>query len=222
MTLWPQPCVYLVTDRQRLSPDARTVADELHALESFLDDAIEAGVDAIQVRERDLTAAALCAVAGRVGRRARGRARVLVNDRVDVALAAGVDGVHLRADSLPTHEARSLGPPGWIVGRSVHTPEEAGGELDADYVLFGSVFAGGSKPAGSPVAGLARLREAAAACHGPVIAIGGITPARAAEARAAGAAGVAAIGVFLPPGRAPGALGVRDAVRALRAALQPG
>ena len=221
MTLFAAPCVCVVTDRRRLSPDAKTTMEEVRALEAFLDEAIDAGADLIQIRERDLDAAVLRDLATRTADRARGRSRVVVNDRVDVALAAGTHGVHLRADSLPTSDVCRLAPPGWIVGRSVHTAEEAGGELDADYVLFGSVFAGGSKPAGSPVAGPERLQEAVAACHRPVLAIGGITAARASAARLAGAAGVAAIGVFLPAGLAPGSLGVRAAVAALRAAMQP-
>jgi thiamine-phosphate pyrophosphorylase len=219
MTRWPVPCVYLVTDRRRLSPGARTTADEVVALEAFLDRAIDAGVDALQIRERDLEARDLRALAARVAARARGRALVLVNDRADVALAAGLDGVHLRADGAPTGEVKRLGPPGWMVGRSVHGAEEAGGEIAADYVLFGTVFEGGSKAAGAPLAGLDGLRAAAGACHAPVVAIGGITPERAARAMAAGARGVAAIGVFLPPGLAPGAMGVVEAARALRAAV---
>ncbi len=220
MIALPTPCVYLVTDRHRLSPTARTVDEEIRALEAFLDQAVEAAADVIQIREPDLEARRLRALAARVGARARGRSRVLVNDRVDVALAAGVDGVHLRADSAPTADARRLGPAGWIVGRSVHAPDEAGGELDATYVLFGAVFPTRSKP-DRPAAGLDRLRDAVAASHRPVLAIGGMTPERAAAARAVGAAGVAAIGVFLPPRLAPGALGPADAVRALRAAMQP-
>ena len=215
------PWVYLVTDRRRLSPAARTTAEEVGALEALIDEAIDAGVDAVQIRERDLEARDLQALVARVGARARGRTRVLVNDRADVALAAGVDGVHLRADGPPTADVRRLGPPAWIVGRSVHAVDEAGGELDADYVLFGTVFPGGSKPAATQFAGIGRLQDAVAARHGPVFAIGGVTPARAAEARMAGAAGVAAIGVFLPPGLAPEAMGARAAVRALRAAMAP-
>jgi thiamine-phosphate diphosphorylase len=220
MMQWATPCVHLVTDRRRLAPDARTTDAELVALERFLDDALDAGVDAIQIRERDLEAGTARRVISGVVGRARGRAVILVNDRVDVALAAGAGGVHLRADSAPTEAVRHLGGPGWTIGRSVHSPEEAGGELNADYVLFGTVFSTDSKPGAAP-AGLERLQDAAAASHAPVIAIGGITPERAALARTAGAAGVAAIGVFLPPGRHPSALGVRNAVRALRTAMQP-
>jgi thiamine-phosphate pyrophosphorylase len=219
MVGWVVPCVYLVTDRRRLTPEARTTGDEVRALEGFLDEALEAGVDAIQIRERDLEAGVARALAARVRARASGRAVILVNDRVDVALASGADGVHLRADSPPTEAVRAIAPARWTIGRSVHSPEEAGGEIGADYVMFGTVFPSDSKP-GAAGAGLADLRDAAAACHAPVIAIGGITPERAALARSAGAAGVAAIGVFLPPGRHPSALGVREAVRALRTSMQ--
>jgi thiamine-phosphate pyrophosphorylase len=220
MLRWPVPCVYLVTDRRRLAPDARTTDAELLALERFLDDALDAGVDAIQIRERDLASGLLRGLAARLVARAEDRAVILVNDRVDVALAAGAHGVHLRADGAATHAVRAIAPARWTIGRSAHSPEEAGGELGADYVLFGTVFPSESKPGGS-VAGVERLQDAAGACHAPVIAIGGITPERAGQARAAGAAGVAAIGVFLPPGRHPSALGVRDAVRALRTSMQP-
>ena len=159
-------------------------------------------------------------MAARVAARARGRALVLVNDRADVAFASGIDGVHLRADSPPTGEVKRIGPPGWIVGRSVHGAEEAGGEIEADYVLFGTVFEGGSKAAGAPLAGVEGLRAAAGASHSPVVAIGGVTPERATLAMQAGAGGVAAIGLFLPPGLAPGAMGVVEAARALRAAVR--
>jgi thiamine-phosphate diphosphorylase len=212
--------VYLVTDRRRLAPEARTTDAELLALERFLDGALEAGVDAIQIRERDLEAGVARTLVARVVERARGRTVILVNDRADIALAACAGGVHLRADSAPTAAVRRIAAPDWTIGRSAHSAEEAGGELSADYVLFGTVFPTDSKP-DVVAAGLTGLQDAVAACHSPVIAIGGITPERAAQARAAGAAGVAAIGVFLPPGRHPSAMGVRDAVQALKTAMQP-
>ncbi len=220
MIRWAVPCVYLVTDRRRLAPDARTAGAEVLALERFLEDAIEAGVDAIQVRERDLPAAVTQRLASRLVARAGARTVILLNDRVDIALASGAGGVHLRADSVPTEAARAMAPSTWTIGRSAHSPEEAGGELAADYVMFGTVFSSESKP-GAAAGGLESLRDAAGACHAPIVAIGGITPDRAAQARAAGASGVAGIGVFLPPGRHPAALGLKDAVRALRTAMQP-
>jgi thiamine-phosphate pyrophosphorylase len=212
--------IYLVTDRRQLTPDARTLADELRALEGWLDEAIEAGVDVIQIRERDLEAAMLVAIAKRVLARARGRGTtVLVNDRADVALAADADGVHLPAAGVPAGRARTIGPAGWVVGRSVHGVDEAGRSHGADYLLFGTMFAGGSKPQGSPVQGLDRLARAVAMSEAPIVAIGGIDPARAGQCVAAGAAGVAGIGIFLPEGRAPGALGPARAAAALRSAI---
>ena len=89
----------------------------------------------------------------------------------------------------------------------------------ADYLLFGTVFPSQSKPAGTPAQGVDRLREAVQASRIPVLAIGGIDPARAGQCLAAGAAGVAGIGVFLPEGCALGAMGIRRAAEALRAAM---
>src|SRR5262245_28170583 len=223
MSTLSQPCVYLVTDRRALSPDARTTADEITALERWLDEAMAAGVDVIQLRERDLDASALCACAKRVAERARGqRTLVLVNDRADIALAAAVDGVHLRAAGVPDARVRALASAGWVVGRSVHAPAEAAAHAGVDYVLFGTMFASGSKPAGSPVQSVEALTQTVRSTSVPVIAIGGITPERARACAAAGAAGVAGIGVFLPEGRVPGALGPARAASALRASFAEG
>jgi thiamine-phosphate pyrophosphorylase len=214
----PVPCVALVTDRRRLSPEARTTRDQVSALERWLVDAIEAGVDLIQLRERDLDAALLRDLSRRVAARARGTAtRVLINDRADVAEAAGADGVHLRADGPPAARVRALHA-GWVIGRSVHGVEEARGASE-DYLLFGTVFASHSKPTGWVVGGLDGLREVVAASPVPVLGIGGIDPARARACAGAGAAGVAGISVFLPEGRAAGSLGVTRALEALRAAF---
>jgi thiamine-phosphate diphosphorylase len=218
--VWPRPCVMLVTARRRLSPNARTVSEELSALERLLDEAIGAGADVIQVRERDLGTALLASFVTRLVARTRGtRTLVLVNDRADVAVAAGADGVHLRGDGPEVARVRALRAPPWIVGRSIHASDEARTHADADYFVFGSVYPGATKPAAGPVAGLAELDAAVRAASAPVVAIGGITPERAGRAVAAGAAGVAAIGVFLPEGLAPGALGPARAVLALRAAM---
>ena len=219
--------ITLVTDRRRLAPVARTTRDEIVALEAFLDPAIDVGVDVIQIREPDLDGRLLEGLVTRVVRRARGAGvRVLVNDRADVAIAGGADGVHLRASSPQASRVRTLHP-SWLMGRSVHEgdgPSEAGG----DYVLFGTVFpsastiparGGAGGPAGKTPAGLAGLARAVAASAVPVLAIGGITPAGAATCAAAGAAGVAAIGLFLPVGCSPDAMGAGPATRALRAAL---
>jgi thiamine-phosphate pyrophosphorylase len=208
--------VYLVTDRRQVSPGARSLRDEILALERFLDEALEAAVDVIQLRERDLEARVLASLVVGVRARAHGTAtRVLVNDRADVALATDADGVHLRADGLPTAGVRALRS-GWTIGRSVHPHNELRDSDGADYLLFGTVFPSASKPEDSPVAGVAALAVVVSAVRVPVIAIGGVTPARVAALVAAGAAGVAGIGMFAPP---PAGVGPARAVRALREAF---
>jgi len=216
-----RPCVYLVTSRRLLSPDARTVNDEVARLEGWLEEAITAGVDVIQVREPDLPGSVLHRLVSALAAKVSGaHVAIVVNDRADVAVTSGADGVHLRGDGPPVPLVRALAPrPGWIVGRSVHDATDAMRHGMADYLLFGTVFPSASKPAGAPVAGIEALQRAAAATATPVMAIGGITPERAAACVRAGAAGVAAIAVFLPEGCAPGALGATRAVRALRTAM---
>lgn len=210
------PVLHLVTSRRRLAPDARTEREATHALERFLVDAIDAGVDAIQIREPDLDAGLLLDVTRAAVRHAAGTpTRVLVNERADVARAADAAGVHLPAAGMRADRIRALDAR-WMVGRSTH----AGGAVDdtaLDYVMFGTVFPSESKPTQASVAGIPGLRAVMGTVRTPVIAIGGVTPARVSECRAAGAAGIAAIGVFLPPGRARDAMGVHAAVEALRA-----
>ena len=227
--------ISLVTDRRQLSPDARTVRDEISALIAWLEEAVAAGVDLIQLREPDLPAQSLTGLAKHVAAAAAGSTtRVVVNDRADVALACGCDGVHLRGDGPPVARVRALvaragsaAQSGFrdrdlLVGRSVHSADEARAHADADYLVFGAVFDSGSKPG----LGLDALRSAVASANADrradapaVLAIGGITIARAAECFEAGATGVAAIRLFLPPGRQQGALGVTEAVCQLRAAF---
>jgi thiamine-phosphate pyrophosphorylase len=215
----PRPAICLVTDRRRLLPGGRTLTEELLALERFIDEAIEAGVDVVQIRERDIDAHPLCQLTRRVVARARGlNVAIIVNDRVDVARAADAAGVHLPAAGLPPEAVRALAPNGgWLVGRSVHEGDDPA-TLAVDYFFLGTVFPSLSKPE-TGAAGLECLRRMAAATSTPVMAIGGVTPERARRAYAAGAAGVAGIGVFLPKGQSPDALGVRHAVAALRAAF---
>lgn len=172
----------------------------------------------MQIRERDLDAGPLGALAAAAVTRAAGRrTRIVVNDRLDVALAAGA-GVHLRADGVPVARARAIAPPGMLIGRSIHDLSEASDATGADYAIFGSVFPTRSKP-DAAAAGLDRLATIARAVAAPVLAIGGVTPENARACLDAGAAGVAAIGVFLPEGREPGSLGAARAVAGLRARL---
>ena len=144
--------------------------------------------------------------------------KVLVNDRSDLTLAAGIDGVHLKSHAVMPVDVRAILPPPFLVGRSVHAVAEAtrveaaGG---CDYLLFGTVFPSRSKPDEHPVAGSAALRDVCAAVRVPVIAIGGVTPQRAGEVMAAGAAGAAAISWFAD------AKEIRTAVVSLRNSLTP-
>lgn len=183
----------MVTDRRRLAGDQEAQLIERVAA------AAQAGVHLVQARERDLDARLLTRLVTRLVEAVRGtRARVLVNDRIDVALAAGAHGIHLRGDSLPAARARRMAPPAFIIGRSVRSRDEAlraqdGGGLD--YLVFGTVFETASKP-GLQAAGLDALGEVTAAVRLPVLAIGGMTPATLKPVGAAGAAGFAAIGLF--------------------------
>ena len=124
-----------------------------------------------------------------------------MNDRVDVSLASGAHGVHLRADSMPAPRVRALCPPGFVVGRSVHARDEAVAVAAAgglDYLLFGTVCATASQP-GRPPAGLGALADVASAVPLPVLAVGGVTPDKVDEVIGSGAAGFAAIGMFAAP-----------------------
>jgi thiamine-phosphate diphosphorylase len=195
-----RPLLCLVTDRRRLA-ERLGLGDDVNAtLDRLVEqaaDAAEAGVDWIQVRERDLDARALSALVDRIVRATYGRAKVIVNDRADVALATRSAGVHLRERSAPPGRIRNVLPHGFLVGQSLHQPAAVTHAGPVDYVIFGTVFPSKSKPAAT-VWGTAGL---AAACHSspvPVLAIGGVTVETSAHVAAAGAAGVAAIDLFLP------------------------
>jgi thiamine-phosphate diphosphorylase len=126
------------------------------------------------------------------------RTRVIVNDRLDVALAANAHGLHLRSDSFPSVRARRLAERGFIIGRSIHTVDEASqasADGSLDYLMFGTVFPSVGKPA-HPPAGVGALVSAAAATTLPVLAIGGITARTVGQLGTTGAAGFAAIGLF--------------------------
>jgi thiamine-phosphate pyrophosphorylase len=125
---------------------------------------------------------------------------VVVNDRADVALAAGASGVHLRADAVPAQRIRRLVGPGFVIGRSVHGASEAQTVAPgADYLAMGTIFPTRSKGPDAPVAGLRGLEATCRAVNVPVLAIGGVTPDNAGAVAAAGAAGIAAIGLFSAP-----------------------
>lgn len=186
----------LVTDRRRLAPSA-TPDDQIRCLVEQARYATAAAVDLIQVREPDMSSAALAELVAAIVELTRGsRTRVVVNDRLDVACAVGADGVHLKADSFGWRMVRTVMPPSFVIGCSVHTPDEAASAGGADYLIAGTVWATASKPEGQPLLGRQGLSRIVAATHVPVLAIGGVTASRIREVAAAGAAGIAAIGLW--------------------------
>jgi thiamine-phosphate pyrophosphorylase len=192
--------ICLVTDRRRLAPADAPLDASRRCLVAQARHAADAGIDIIQVRERDLEAADLAALVADLLAVTRGTAtRVVVNDRLDVALACAADGVHLRGDSIAVEAARRLAPPGFLIGRSVHDVADAEHAVGADYLIAGTLFPSGSKSAGQALLGLDGLRAIVAAVGVPVLAIGGITEGRVEQVAAAAAGGVAAIGLFMTP-----------------------
>jgi len=179
--------------------------------------AARAGVHLVQIRQPGLDGRPLTELVRAAIDAVRGTAtRVLVNDRLDVALAAGAAGVHLRSDSPAAARVRAITPRGFLVGRSVHGVEDARTAAEdgaLDYVIYGTVFASDSKP-GAEAAGPERLAAVCAAVSMPVLAIGGMTPARLGAVAAAGADGFAAIGLFARGAREDLHAVVEEAVRA--------
>lgn len=148
--------------------------------------------DFIQIRERDLSARDLVALTQRVISRVR--AKVLVNDRTDVAIAAGAAGVHLRSGSVAPRRIKMLRP--MIVTVACHRLSDFTSIGEADFALLAPIFRPLSKEASEESLGLERLRSCVSVSPVPVLALGGITPANAAACVEAGAAGVAAITLF--------------------------
>lgn len=177
---------YYITDRN--------AAGGVDALLVHIARALHEGVDFIQIREKDLGARDLLELARRALRLPNPHgSRILVNSRLDIALAAGAHGVHLPANSPAPRELRPIVPANFLIGVSTHTLEElrAAASESADFAVFGPVFK--AKP--DPV-GMAALREAAQAVAIPVLALGGVTESNTLECLQAGAAGVAGISMF--------------------------
>jgi len=192
-----RPLVCYVTDRRAFGVREPEATGRL--LEA-ISRARDAGADAVQLREKDLSARALLELAQAAIARA---ASIVVNDRLDVALAAGAAGVHLGGESAPVAGVAAFrdagrAPGGFLIGRSCHSLEEvlAAQHDGADYAFFGPVFATPSKERFGPPQGIAALAAVCSRARIPVFAIGGIRAENARECAAAGAAGIAAIRMF--------------------------
>lgn len=164
--------------------------------------AVAGGAGVIQVRVKDAPAGEILRIARETVALVRGRALVLVNDRADLALLSGADGVHVGDEDLPVPETRRLVGPDLLVGRTTRTLEEARAAISegADHVGFGPIFATTTKSLAVPPRGVATLREVCAGLGAPVVAIGGIGAATIGEVAAAGAACAAVVGAIFGAG----------------------
>jgi len=209
----PRPILCYVTDRHAFetapaSSDASPLSghrssQDSPSLRDAIRSAIAAGVDWIQIREKDLDARQLTELARFAVAESRARgAQVFINDRLDVALAIGAVGVHLGEKSLPVEEVaewrRAAGQTDFRIGVSCHSLESARAaeRAGADYIFFGPVFDTPSKMAFGQPQGTERLREICASVKIPVLAIGGVNLENAGTCIMAGAAGIAAIRLF--------------------------
>ena len=175
--------LYLITDRRALLRSAEITQDDIPRLQlEAIGKAARAGCQLVQIREKDMSAKALGAFTRAAIERARPHgARVLINDRLDVAMAAGADGVHLRASSIPAREVRAVaakkGLDDFLIGVSTHSIAEArlAEEGGADFIVCGPVYDTPSKRAFGPPLGLDVFAEIRGAVNIPALAIGGIT-----------------------------------------------
>jgi thiamine-phosphate pyrophosphorylase len=195
-----KPLLCYVTDRRGLSG---TPGQATKLQIEKIEQAAKAGVDWIQLREKDLSGRELAGMTARALACAGSGSAILVNDRADVACALGASGVHLGGRSLPPGDTRRLvnyccAGKAFLVGVSAHSLEEAiqSEQAGADYVIFGPVFATPSKAGFGPPQGVQRLQQVSKRLTIPVLAIGGITLENAKDCLAAGAAGIAAIRLF--------------------------
>jgi len=210
--------LYVVTDRQL------TAGRPLHLV---VEAALRGGARAFQLREKDLSPRDLYPLALEMRQLTRTYgAHLLINDRVDVALAVDADGVHLTTTSLPATVARQLLGPGRLIGVSTHSIAEAQTAADegADFVVFGPVYYTPSKaPYGEPV-GLNALQAVRAAINLPILAIGGVKKANLDQVLAAGASGIAVISAIIsaddPTAASQALLGTLRGRKA-KASLQP-
>lgn len=199
------PCLMLVTDRR--------LCWERSLLE-LVATAVDGGVSAVQLREKDLPAGEIWKLAGQLRDVTAGRALLIVNDRLDVALSVGADGVQLPENGLPVAAARQVSGERLLIGRSVHSAKGAAqAEREgSDFVVAGTIFATASHPDVLP-GGVALLSSIRSSTKLPLLAIGGIDATNVGEVTAAGADGCAIISAIIA------ASDPRQAARELRATL---
>ena len=197
-----QPILYLITPgatAETTRPADKEFQEILHQVAA----AVAAGIQLIQLREKNLTARVLFELTERVMEIVRGTStRVLVNDRADIAAGAGADGVHLTLQSLEADVVRKTFGPNCLIGVSTHSDVEARRARDAGagFVVFGPIFPTQSKKEYGPPLGIGKLSEVAHELAPiPVLAIGGVSNDNAGECLRAGASGVAAITLFSEP-----------------------
>jgi thiamine-phosphate pyrophosphorylase len=194
-----RPITYLITGGETSSSTSEESA-EFVALLRLVERARDARVSLVQIREKCLDARTLFELASRASALTRGsETRVVVNDRADIARAAGCDGVHLTTRSLEANVVRRAFGGDFLIGVSAHTFEEAGAGVEggADFAVFGPVFDTPSKRAYGPPVGLELLKETACSLSPfPLVALGGVDETNAGGCLAAGAEGVAAIRLF--------------------------
>lgn len=200
-----EPRLCYITDRKSLAPQS---------LLPHLEAVVKAGVDLIQLREKDLATPGLVELANAaVAAASKSETRIVINDRLDIAMAVGAHGVHLGGQSMPPEVIRRNAGNDFLIGASCHSLGEAlkaenGG---ADYILFGPIFDTPSKRQYGPPLGLKKLSEVAGRVQIPILALGGIAVERVRACLDAGAQGVAGVRLFQE------CLSVEDRVNELRA-----
>ena len=194
-----RPILYLITrgaTTEGTTPDAPEFALILRQVSA----AVAAGINLIQIREKQLTVRVLFELVERASHLTRGtNTRLLVNDRADVSVGAGADGVHLTAQSLDAAMIRKTFGKEVLIGASTHSLAEARAaqEQGADFIVFGPVFETQSKKLFGPPVGLEKLADVARELRGfPALALGGISVANAQDCFAAEAQGIAGISIF--------------------------
>jgi thiamine-phosphate pyrophosphorylase len=197
-----RPITYLVTNAKttlQTTPETHEFSNVLKLIEA----AVASSVSAIQLREKALSTRVLEDLAARAVELTRGSVtRLLINERFDVALACGADGVQLTSRAIPTEVVRNIVGTEFLIGVSTHSLDDVLQARDkgADFVLFGPVFETESKRAFGLPQGLSKLEMVTGELGAfPVIAIGGVNETNLAQCLGVGAAGIAGIGLFEDP-----------------------